>query len=221
MSDLFKVLEQLGYTNPSLVVFVVVTVVVIAMMRELVPLVISILKSVGVIKDPAMEKYVSHIVEIKELVSHHVSNIDDTTLNIITMLKILDEKQESYLTNSQVDVAIKLTLMYVQRELTFKFLDAVKNNTSPTGTAHDLREIYHTVISNVDRHFFQLPNTTGKIISTERKLACFEDKKFKYLDTILDILYSTLDYEQKKIKIELVLVRLTDYWYQTQQNEKN
>jgi hypothetical protein len=221
MSDLFTVLKQLGYTNPALLVFVVITIVVMAIMRELVPLVLHILKSVGVIKDPAMVKYVGHIVEIKELVSHHISNIDDTTLNIITMLKILDEKQGSYLTNSQVDVAIKLTLMYVQRELTFKFLDAAKNNTSQTGTIHDLRSIYTTVIRNVDRHFFQLPNTAGKIISTERKLACFEDSRFKYLDTIVEILYSELDYEQKKIKIELVLVRLTDYWYQTQQNEKN
>jgi len=216
MEQLLKFLIEIIKDNSALSTGAFSLIVGVIVLREAYPVLEKILKNSGIWKDSSFIKYQSSIDDLKNTVSYHVQNIDDSTSNLLTMLKILEEKQNSYLTNNQVDVAIKLTFMYVQRELTFKFLDVVNINNDPIGAEHDIKRIFETVIKNVDRYFFQLPNTKGKILPTEEKIACFYNKEFGFLDDIIKIIYSDFDSDQKRIKLELILIKLTDYWYQTQ-----
>ena len=213
MSEFYKILGNILQSNPETASVILIICFILIVLRDIIPIK-AILKSLKLIKDPLYELLKKLDSKIETLILNHESN----SITLLNMVKMISDKQNSYLTNDQVNLVTSLTFQYIQSDLTLKFIEIGNNNKNEKELEHLIRSIFTTLITETDRLYFQLPNTHGKVLVTELKIKTFfngDRDGSSPAERIRNVLLNNSDYTSKKASILYDLNELTSKWFQT------
>ena len=222
MDKTFDFLFQLLKEDPHKGTVLICIILTVIILKDIIPViwkvVETILKQYGIIKDPIY----SLLERLNNKLSAFISEHESTSITLLNMVKIVADKQHSFLTNEQVSIVTKLTFKYLERDLMIKIMeeyDKFKDEKFPDIQIlqDNIKKIFELTIKDTDRYYFQLPNTDGKVIPTDQKILSFysDYNNYNTCEKIMIILQSQSSLLSKKNTISYELGNLIDKWYQT------
>jgi hypothetical protein len=214
ITDLFNFLLELFKTNTLVGVMFIFLCLFIILLSFGSKGIIYILQKSGIIKDQntlLFESILKTLIEQFEKSSMKLSTLT-------TMLKVISDSIKSSLTNEEVNIITNVFFNFLKKEMLHKFINEIENN-SINNLETNIKNIFDSTVKDIDRSYFQLPNTKGKVISTKDKIESFYEGENSTYIKILNILKNEDKIPVKKNDILIELDKLTQSWFMTIKNE--